>query len=184
MSGCKCGPSTRRKLFLHGPSVTWNWKRTGNRYSLPTESFVGPPSTCLMSKTCVREASGKDTQARLDVLDTILYTTILDAFALRLHPKQCICCKSFDHLVRYCPFLVQEKPQEEANSTLKTSANGTSTIDSWKLQKWFTTAGQEGCNLYQRKRCKIGEACKRAHMCKACRGTTPRPIARPVHFWL
>ena len=151
---------------------------------LANRKFCWPSVYFFDIQTCVHAASCKDTQARLDVLDTTLYTTILDTFALRLHPKQCTRCKSFDHLVRYCPFLMQEKPQEEANSTLKLSANGTSTIDSWKLQKWFTTAGQEGCNLYQRKRCKIGEACKRAHMCKACRGTTLRPTARPVHFWL
>jgi len=50
MSGCKCGPSTRWKLFLRSPSVTWNWQPTGNRSSLPTESFAGPPCTCLTYK--------------------------------------------------------------------------------------------------------------------------------------
>ena len=40
----------RWKLFLHGLSVTWNWKHNGNRYSLPAESFVGCWCTCLTSK--------------------------------------------------------------------------------------------------------------------------------------
>lgn len=46
-------------------------------------------------------------------------------------------------------------------------------FDPLKLQKWFTAAGQEGCNLYQRKWCNLGEACKRAHVCKP----VPRPPA-------
>ena len=73
-----------------------------------------------------------------------------------------------------CPNLAQEKPQEAASSPSKPSVNSTSAINSWKLQKWLTAAGQEDCNLYQRKLCNLGEACKRAHMCKACRGYHPQ----------
>ena len=73
-----------------------------------------------------------------------------------------------------CPFLAQEKPQEAASSPSKPSVNSTSAINSWKLQKWFTAAGQEDCNLYQRKLCNLGEAYKRAHVCKACRGYHPQ----------
>ena len=54
-------------------------------------------------QTRTRVASRKD--IHLDVLDTTLYTTILDASAFCTHPKQCTRCKSFDHLVRDCPFL-------------------------------------------------------------------------------
>ena len=51
------------------------------------------PSMYLFDiQTRIHAASRKDAQARLvDVLDTTLYTTILDASALRVHPKQCLC---------------------------------------------------------------------------------------------
>ena len=76
---------------------------------------------------------------RLDVLDTTLYTTILDASALCAHPKQCTHCKSFDHLVRDCPFLAQEEPQEVAKPTGTSSQfSRASAPDSWKFDKWFT----------------------------------------------
>ena len=124
-------------------------------------------------QTRTRAASRKD--IRLNVLDTTLYTTILDASALRAHPKQCTRCKSFDHLVRDCPFLAQEKPQEAAKPAGTSSQfSGASAPDSWKFDKWFTATGQEGCNLYQRKWCNLGDACKRAHVCKACRGDHPK----------
>ena len=96
------------------------------------------PSVYLFdTQTGVHAASRKDAQAHLDVFDT----TILNASALRLHPKQCIRCtrmysKSFDHLVRDCPFLAQEKPKEAASSPSKPSANGTLAIDSWNLQNY------------------------------------------------
>ena len=124
-------------------------------------------------QTRTRAASRKD--IRLDVLDTTLYTTILDASALRAHPKQSTHCKSFDHLVRDCPFLVQEEPKEAAKPAGTSSQfSGASAPDSWKFDKWFTATGQEGCNLYQRKWCNLGDACKRAHICKACRGDHPK----------
>ena len=88
------------------------------------------PSVYLFDiQTGVHVASRKDAQAHLDVFDTTVYTTILDASALRLHPKQCIRCtrmysKSFDHLVQDCPFLAQEKPQEAAISPSRPSVIG------------------------------------------------------------
>ena len=42
-------------------------------------------------QTRIHAASRKGAQARLDLLDTTLYTTIHDASALGLHPKQCLC---------------------------------------------------------------------------------------------
>ena len=124
-------------------------------------------------QTRTRAASRND--IRLDVLDTTLYTTILDASALRAHPKQCTRCKSFNHLVRDCPFLAQEKPQEAAKPAgTRSQFSGANAPDSWKFDKWFTATGQESCNLYQRKRCNLDDACKRAHVCKACRGDHPK----------
>ena len=146
---------------------------------LANRKFCWPSTYLFDVQTRVHAASPRDAQARLDVLDTTLYTTILDASALRLHPKQCTRCKSFDHLVRDCSFLAQEKPQEAASSPSKPWANGTSAIDLWKLQKQFTTASQEGCNLYQQYWCNLGEACRRAHVCKACRGDHPQADCPP-----
>ena len=79
-------------------------------------------------------------------------------------------CKSIDHLLRDWSFLAQEKPQEAASSPSRPLVNGTLAIDSWKWQKCFTVACQEGCNLYQRKWWNFGKACKRAHLCRAFRG--------------
>ena len=138
---------------------------------LANRKFRWPCVYMFDVQTRTRAASRKD--IRLDVLDTTLYTTILDASALRAHPKQCTRCKSFDHLVRDCPFLAQEEPQEAAKPTGTSSQfSGASAPDSWKFDKWFT--GQEGCNLYQRKWCNLSDACKRAHVCKACRGDHPK----------
>lgn len=94
------------------------------------------------------------------VMHTTLYKTILDASTLRVDPKQCKRCKSFNHLVRDCPFLAQERPQEAAGYPPKPSAtsfqfSGNTATDSRKFQKWFSAAGQEGCNLYQRKWCHL-----------------------------
>ena len=50
--------------------------------------------------------------ASLDVIDTTLYATVLDASALRPHPRQCSRCKSFDHLVKDCTFLAQDQMEE------------------------------------------------------------------------
>ena len=139
---------------------------------LTNHKFHWPCVYMFHVQTRTQAASRKD--IHLDVLDTTLYTTILDASALCAHPKQCTCCKSFDHLVRDCPFLAQEKPQEAAKPAGTSSQFfGASAPDSWKFNKWFTATGQEGCNLYQRKWCNLGDACKRAHVCKACRGDHP-----------
>lgn len=115
--------------------------------------------------------------ASLDVIDTTLYATVLDASALRPHPRQCSRCKSFDHLVKDCTFLAQD--QMEENSPQKSTGYGARTSVgnqnlSWKYTRWYSPTGQEGCNLYQRKACSQGTNCKRAHICKSCRGDHPQ----------
>ncbi|KAK3734535.1 hypothetical protein QZH41_010386 [Actinostola sp. cb2023] len=85
-------------------------------------------------------------------IDHILYTTTLDATALRSDAKQCFRCKAYDHEARDCPF----RPQDTA----------------WKRDQW-THDGKEGCNLYQRKACHMGAQCRRAHVCKTCKGSHP-----------
>ena len=140
---------------------------------LANRKFRWPCVYMFDVQTRTRAASRKD--IRLDVLDTTLYTTILDTSALRTHPKQCTRCKSFDHLVWDCPFLAQEKPQEVAEPAGTSSQFPAASVpDSWKFDRWFTATGQEGCNLYQRKWCNLGDTCKRAHLCKACRGDHPK----------
>ena len=133
-------------------------------------------------QTRTRAATRKD--IRLDVLDTTLYTTILDASALRAHPKQCTCCKSFDHLVRDCPFLAQEKLQEAATPAgTGFQFSGASAPDTWKFDKWFTATGQEGCNLYQRTSengATLATPVNEPTFAKLVGGTTPRPIAQAL----
>lgn len=109
--------------------------------------------------------------ASLDAIDTTPYATALDASALCPHPRQCSCCKSFDHLVKDCTFLAQD--QMEENSLQKSTGYGTRTSVgnqnlSGKYTRWYSPAGQEGCNLYQRKARSQGNQCKRAHICKSC----------------
>ena len=58
---------------------------------LANQTFRCPSVYLFHVQTRIHAASRKDAQARLDVLDTTLYTTILDASALSLHPKQCLC---------------------------------------------------------------------------------------------
>lgn len=122
-----------------------------------------------------RMQAAANKQARLDILDTTLYTTVLDASALKPNLRQCSRCKSFDHLVRDCAFLATDTLEED-KSPQKTTAKGkptgnqTNNNAQWKFDKWFSSTGKEGCNLYQRKLCNQGATCKRAHICKACRG--------------
>ena len=147
-----------------------------------------------------------DSSLRLDIIDTTLYATILDASALRPHPRQCSRCKSFDHMVKDCAFPASVQMEETLTPTPKTLGNSPrntfraqtsstqyiSNQSSWKYAKWFSPSGQEGCNLSQRKACYQGPNCKRAHICKTCKGTTLRPIAQslpqikspfPIDIW-
>ena len=80
---------------------------------LANRKFRWPCVYMFDVQTRKRAASRKD--IRLDFLDTTLYTTILDASALRAHPKQCTRCKSFDHLVRDCPFPRRRSPKKRQN---------------------------------------------------------------------
>ena len=99
-------------------------------------------------------------QGRLDMIDTTLYATILDSSAVRKESSSCARCKSLYHLVRDCPFRARTAVEE--NKKEKTN-------EQWKYDRW-THNGTEGCNLYQRRACQQGKDCKRAHVCKSCRG--------------
>lgn len=100
------------------------------------------------------------TPGRLSIIDTTLYATILDSSAVRKESTTCPRCKSSRHLIRDCPF--RPRPAMEENK----KDNATK---EWKYDKWMHN-GIEGCNLYQRRACQQGKECKRAHVCKSCRG--------------
>ena len=135
----------------------------------------------IHSRMAYASKVSRDPHARLDILDTTLYATVLDASALRPHPRQCSRCKSFDHLVRDCTFPAPDQ-MEETSPAHKPSGYGRNIsgnrpfgdqLSAWKYAKWFSPSGQEGCNLFQRKTCYQGANCKRAHICKTCRGDHP-----------
>ena len=117
--------------------------------------------------------------ARFDTADTTLFMTILNSSAVRKEGVSCQRCKSPNHLVCDCFF--RAKPAlEENQSTKKPSSrqrpDQSQQTSTWKYKKYFTSTGKEGCNLFQRNSCQQGTECKRAHVCKACRGSTLWPI--------
>ena len=100
------------------------------------------------------------THGRLDTIDTTLYATILDSSVVRRETASCLRCKSNRHLIRDCPFRTRSTVEENKKEKPH---------ESWKHEKWVHN-GTEGCNLYQRHACKQDKDCKRAHVCKSCRG--------------
>ena len=120
-------------------------------------------------------ASRKDTDVSLDVLDTTLYTTILDASALRAHPKQCTRCKSFDHFVSDCPFLAQEKLRAPAPSPPEQPRlpHGNSTSGSLLQDRRAATCTSENGAT-------SAMPVNEPTYAKLAGGTTPRPIAQAL----
>ena len=114
--------------------------------------------------------SDNSAAARFDSVDSTLYTTILDSSAVRKEGLLCQRCKSENHLVRDCSF--RAKPTVEENKNQKKQGTGQTAENSWKFEKWYAN-DKEGCNLFQRRACQQGPDCKRAHVCKACRGGHP-----------
>ncbi|KAK3739968.1 hypothetical protein QZH41_009484, partial [Actinostola sp. cb2023] len=103
---------------------------------------------------------------QLDIVDTTLYSTILDSSSVRKEGLTCQRCKSENHLVRDCLF--RPKSTLEENKTTKKASSGQAD-NNWNFERWFAN-NKQGCNLYQRRACQQGAECKRAHVCKACRG--------------
>ena len=117
-----------------------------------------------------RQESARVGGRRFDILDHSLYTTTLDATALRKDAKQCFRSKSFNHETRECPFHPASALETPAQKKSPSNPQGTyRPAQPWKLEKWFHV-NCEGCNLFQRHACNPGTGCKRAHVCKACRG--------------
>jgi len=112
-----------------------------------------------------RAKCGAKKSFAFDELDVTLYTTILDATAIRSGGgRQCLRCRSYDHIVRECPF------PEEA-TLAQTSEKKQKSQPFRGKDKWFHR-NIEGCNNYQFGRC-FFTGCKRAHVCQNCRGPEP-----------
>ena len=100
-------------------------------------------------------------------LNSTLFTTILDATAVKYSAKTCLRCKSYDHFVSNCPF-----PAEPAITRSPSDAHAQRSNPSKRpSQPWFHE-GNEGCNNYQTGNCHFS-SCKRAHVCKKCKGPDP-----------
>ena len=97
-----------------------------------------------------------------DQIDTNLYVSILDATAVKSGQKTCHRCKSYDHLVNNCPFPAEYTLAEEKEKKSKRKIS---------TEKWFFE-NKEGCNNFQTGNCTF-PGCKRAHVCKRCRGPEP-----------
>ena len=99
-------------------------------------------------------------------IDSGLYVEVLDATAIKIGSKQCYPCKSFDHSVSSCPFPA-ETSLEENKFKKKTQ------VSKQNIIKWFHEK-VEGCNNFQTETgCKY-PGCKRAHVCRGCRGAEPQ----------
>ena len=80
-----------------------------------------------------------------------LYGSCFDAAALKPDALRCKRCKSTNHMVVECPFPMGEATYQD---------------------RWYH-GNQEGCNNWNASKCTYPQ-CKRAHVCKGCRG--PQPI--------
>ena len=101
-------------------------------------------------------------------IDTELFVMIFDVTTVKQDAKSCYRCHSYEHTVVDCPF-----PAPEAVEKNKTQ---TKTPNRWQqiastVPKWYHN-GEEGCNNFQTGKCKFPQ-CKRAHVCKSCRGAEP-----------
>ncbi|KAL9975402.1 hypothetical protein ACROYT_G012560 [Oculina patagonica] len=100
-----------------------------------------------------------NTTARFDTVNTTLYTTILDSSAIRKEGISCQRCKSPNHLVRDCLFRAKtalEENQSAKKISPRTCPDSGQQTYTWKYEKWFTSNGKEGCNLFQRNSCHQG----------------------------
>ena len=99
-----------------------------------------------------------------DEVDHVLYTTILEATAVKPSLVQCFRCKGTDHVVQQCPFLAPHPSLEETQKMKRT-------VPAKKVEKWYHQ-GKEGCNNFQQGKCSQSN-CIRAHVSRQCRGPDP-----------
>ena len=115
-----------------------------------------------------RTELAKTRSFNFDVLDTTLFTTILDATAVKFSAKTCLRCKSYDHFVSNCPF-----PSDSAITTSPSDIKSQRSNNKRgsQVQPWYHN-GNEGCNNFQTGNCNF-TSCKRAHVCRECKGPEP-----------
>lgn len=80
-----------------------------------------------------------------------LMSTLLDSTAIRTNAVRCARCRGYDHHVSSCPFPEAARPQTAARQTVSA----------------------EICLNFNRKRCSLGDRCRRRHVCKSCQGKLP-----------
>ena len=101
-------------------------------------------------------------------IDTELFVMIFDVTTVKQGTKTCYRCHSYEHIVGDCPFPAAEALEE--NKTQTTMSNSMQQKISTR-PIWYHN-GKEGCNNFQTGKCKFPQ-CKRAHVCKSCRGSEP-----------
>ena len=100
-----------------------------------------------------------------------LVVSTLDATAIRTDVSRCFRCRAVDHAVQECPFpAVNPMAASTQEKKVKTGPG---------QFKWFHQS-KEGCNNFNYGRCRVTE-CKRAHVCKACRGNEPYITCSQCH---
>ena len=87
-----------------------------------------------------------------------LYGSCFDAAALKPDAPRCKRCKSTNHMVGECPFPTGEAMEKKAPQATY-------------QDRWYN-GNQEGCNNWNAGKCHYS-GCKRAHVCKGCRGPQP-----------
>ena len=113
-----------------------------------------------------RAGLGANRSFEFHSVDTDLFVTILDSTAVKPNATRCYGCRSFDHIIQNCPFPTdnQVEKNSQKNQNFKAKSNQ-------KYDRWFHN-GVEGCNNWQYDRCTFPN-CKRANVCKGCRGHEP-----------
>jgi hypothetical protein len=116
-----------------------------------------------------RSALATSIQGRLDQIDPALYAQVLNATAVK--PNQgCFKCKAPDHQAKHCQF------GNEAESRLPSHQPFRGKGRSWSeggLQGYgHVQTDSDICNNYNRNACYYRQ-CKRAHVCKVCKGSHP-----------
>ena len=125
---------------------------------------------------CIRVKHGAMKSFRFNEIDTDLFVTVLDSTAVKQNAVRCLRCKGYDHLVQDCPFQMEYQVEKAQKYAKGKEAPGKRVSSQ---EKWFHNK-QEGCNNWQYERCQFGTSCKRAHVCKGCKGQNLTPNAPHV----
>ena len=97
-------------------------------------------------------------------VDNDPFTTILDATAVKQHSAKCFRCKSAEHMVQNCPF-------PAAQTTMETGSKAQKRI-THQQDRWYYN-GAEGCSNFPTGQCRFQETCRRANVCRKCKGPEP-----------